>query len=141
MNRITKAKNLLASGGENKPLLPAVSSDAWIMNGKSLLDDLKCGAWNIDHVAGYGSRSLVRAAFIKQSTLVLLNYIKRTGGNTTYKRRAKAALNAAGFYHLSELARKMKVNKQTVDAWVEKLDAVYVIELDGRGFYRWSNGR
>lgn len=122
-------------------VLPAAQSDNLGFSGKNLLDDCKTAAWNIDHVAGYGSRSLVRAAVIKQAILVLLHYLKREGGETTYKRRAKAALNEAGFYHLSDLARQLGVIKQTMDKRVEKLDDVYVVDLDGRKYYRWVHGR
>jgi hypothetical protein len=109
-------------------------------NGKTLSDDLKTAGWNIDNVSGYGSRSLIRAGVAKEVLMVLLNYIKREGGHTTYKRRAKKLLNDAGFYHLSELARARGVHKQTLDGQLDKYPDAYIIELEGRRFYKLQEG-
>lgn len=140
-NKESKPESTISSDNIANAMLTAVQSDNLGFSGKNLLDDCKTASWNIDHVAGYGSRSLVRAVVIKQAMLVVLNYLKREYGETTYKRRAKAALNEAGFYHLSDLSRRLGVIKQTMDKRVKKLDAVYIIDLGGRKYYRWLHDK
>lgn len=106
-------------------------------SGNNLQEDLKTAGWNIDNVSGYGSRSLIRAAVAKQSLMVLISYIQREYKRPTSDRKVNKVLNDAGFYSLSEYARKMNMYKQTLSKWVTKISSEYIIEVNGRNFYRW----
>lgn len=108
------------------------------LTGNSLIDDLKTVSWNIDHVSGYGSRSLVRSHVIKQCVLLMLNHLKRKNKPTVYKTNAKKLLNEAGFFHLSELAKKLNINKQTLSYRLQNIDDSACINLEGRIFYKYT---
>jgi sugar diacid utilization regulator len=109
------------------------------LTGNSLIDDLNEFARNIDDVSlGYGGRALVRSESIKQCMLVMLSSLKRKNKPTVYKTNAKKLLNEAGFFHLSELAKKLNINKQTLSYRLQNIDDSACINLEGRMFYKYT---
>lgn len=85
--------------------------------------------------------SYMRSMFIHKVTLLLLKHLELQNKPTTYLRNAKKILNDCGYYHLSELARKINMPKQTLSYMADKIPKENIIELGGKKYIKWPHGK
>lgn len=85
--------------------------------------------------------SYMRSMFIHKVTILLLKHLELQNKPTTYLRNAKKILNDCGYFHLSELARKLNIPKQTLSYTAEKLPKENIIELKGKKYIKWPHGK
>lgn len=109
--------------------------EIFTLTGKSLAEDLEKSGAMLAQLAKSSDPVNIKAHTIKSILSVLILHFKREYTLITYKKKAKHALNDAGFFHLSDLARRLEKKQRALQRRAGRFNKAFVFNLDGRKFY------